>query len=149
MSAPYAITKDGFVSQMAVNYVGHFLITHLLMPQLKAAAREDENARVINVTSCVHEIGTINLDDFNYKNYYRAGMVYTDSKLAQVMFTKHLQSVCEENNWKVQTHAVHPGMVDTEIFNSSILGPLSKYPISRHWFKVSEDFSHYRIIYSI
>lgn len=110
------------------------------MPQLNAAANKNENARVVNVTSCVHEIGTINLDDFEYKNYYRAGMVYTDSKLAQVMFTKHLQKICDENSWRIQTHAAHPGMVNTDIFSASILGPLSNYPICRHWFKVNFNF---------
>lgn len=124
---------------MSVNYVGHFLLTHLLMPQLKAAVNNNnnENARVVNVTSCVHEIGIINLDDFEYKNYYRAGMVYTDSKLAQVMFTRHLQKLCDENSWPIQIHAAHPGMANTDIFSASVLGPLSNYPITRHWFKVT------------
>lgn len=105
------ITKDGFVSQMAVNYFGHFLLTHLLIPQLNEGASEGENSRVVNVGSVVHRVGEIRYDDLEYKNYYRAGMAYADSKLAQVLFTKHMKKVCEENSWKIQFHAAHPGEI--------------------------------------
>lgn len=106
------------------------------MPQLIAGSSEGENSRIVNVASCVHQVGKIQFDDFNYSNYYRAGIVYADSKLAQIMFTKHLTKVCQEKGWKVQVHAAHPGVVKTDIFNKSIMGQLSNYPISRHWFKV-------------
>lgn len=109
LSAPYVITRDGFVSQMAVNYLGHFLLTHLLMPQLIAGSCEGEKSRIINVSSSVHSIGQIRYDDFDCRNYYRAGMAYADSKLAQTMFTKHVKSLCDDNSWKVQVHSVHPG----------------------------------------
>jgi NAD(P)-dependent dehydrogenase (short-subunit alcohol dehydrogenase family) len=110
LSAPHVITKDGFVSQMAVNYFGHFLLSHLLMPLLNAGAGEGENSRIVNVGSVVHRVGEIRYDDLQYKNYYRAGMAYADSKLAQAMFTKHMVNVCEKNSWKVQVHNTHPGM---------------------------------------
>lgn len=65
MATPYHLTEDGFESQFAVNYLGHFLLTHLLMPQLRAAGKQDLNARVINVSSCANIIGNINMDDIN------------------------------------------------------------------------------------
>lgn len=65
MAAPYHLTEDGFESQFAVNYLGHFLLTHLLMPQLKAAGTQDLNARVINVSSCANLVGNINMKDIN------------------------------------------------------------------------------------
>ena len=69
MSVPFALTKDGFEMHMAVNYLGHFLLTHLLLPQLKAGGDDTEgkNARIVNVSSCVHKIGDINYDDFHGK----------------------------------------------------------------------------------
>lgn len=94
---------------MAVNYLGHFLLTHLLMPCLKAGTIEGMNSRVINVSSCVHGIGQIKYEDFHCKNYYRAGMAYSDSKLAQVMFTKQLKKVFDQSGVKVQSHSAHPG----------------------------------------
>ena len=57
MCPPFRETKDGYESQFAVNYLGHFLLTHLLIPQLKAAAKSSKvNSRVVNVTSVVHFI---------------------------------------------------------------------------------------------
>lgn len=65
MAPPYHITEDGYESQFAVNYLGHFLLAHLLMPLLRAAGAQDLNARIINVSSCAHLYGRINFDDIN------------------------------------------------------------------------------------
>lgn len=65
MAAPYWKTEDGFESQFAVNYLGHFLLTHLLMPQLRVAGTQDLHSRVINVSSCANLVGNINMDDIN------------------------------------------------------------------------------------
>jgi NAD(P)-dependent dehydrogenase (short-subunit alcohol dehydrogenase family) len=69
MCTPYKETKDGFESQMAVNYIGHFLLTHLLMPQIIKGSKDNDgkNARIINVSSCVYKAGTIDFDDFSSK----------------------------------------------------------------------------------
>lgn len=67
MCTPYRETKDGFESQMAINYLGHFLLTHLLMPNLIAGSKDNDgkNARVVNVSSCVHKLTDIDYDDFH------------------------------------------------------------------------------------
>lgn len=115
MAVPYQKTKDGFETQMAVNYIGHFLLTHLLMPQLIEGSNNDcKNSRIINVSSCANEGGRIDYDDFHCEKYYHPGMCYSNSKLAQLMFTKNLERICNENKWKIQSHAPHPGIVDTE-----------------------------------
>lgn len=67
MNVPYKKTEDGFESQLAVNYLGHFLLTHLLLPQLKAAGTEGCKSRVVNVSSCVNIYGTINWNDLNFE----------------------------------------------------------------------------------
>jgi NAD(P)-dependent dehydrogenase (short-subunit alcohol dehydrogenase family) len=69
MSTPYCETKDGFESQMAINYIGHFLLTHLLMPLLIAGSKNNDgkNSRIVNVSSCIHRIGEIDYDDFHCK----------------------------------------------------------------------------------
>lgn len=100
--------------QMAVNYIGHFLLSHLLMPQLIAGGNGSKtNSRIVNVSSCAHFAGKINYDDFNNHDYYHAGMAYANSKYAQILFTRTLNELCKENNWKVQINAAHPGVVDT------------------------------------
>lgn len=67
MFTPYQLTKDGFESQFAVNYLGHFLLTHLLMPRLISAGRKDTVARVINLSSTAHSFGWFDLNDLQAK----------------------------------------------------------------------------------
>lgn len=68
MCVPYQLTKDGFESHMAINHLGHFLLTHLLMPQLVAGAQNnDRNVRIVNVSSCVHRQTDIDYEDFHCK----------------------------------------------------------------------------------
>lgn len=69
MATPYKETVDGFESQMAINYLGHFLLSHLLLPQLIAGSKEnnEKNVRIVNVSSCVHRIAEMSYDDFHCK----------------------------------------------------------------------------------
>lgn len=64
-------TKDGFESQFATNYLGHFLLSHLLLPHLKAAGEENLVSRIVNVSSCAHRIaGDFDVEQIN-KRYSR------------------------------------------------------------------------------
>lgn len=65
MAPPYELTVDGFESQLAINYLGHFLLSHLLLPEIKAAGTSGKRSRIVNVSSCVHKLGVINFDDIN------------------------------------------------------------------------------------
>lgn len=134
---PYQKTKDGFETQMAVNYLGHFLLSHLLMPQLIAASNKNDgkNSRIVSVSSCANECGQLNYADFNYEKEFHTGLAYGDSKLAQIVANRHVEKLCRENDWKVQNHFAHPGLVDTEIFLHSIWGSLTW--IRKILFKVS------------
>ena len=69
LGVTYKETKEGFESQMAVNYLGHFLLTHLLMPQLEVGAlnNDGKNVRIVNVSSCVNNLGLIDYEDFQSK----------------------------------------------------------------------------------
>lgn len=84
MMTPYKLTEDGYESQWATNYVGHFLLTHLLMKNLTCEDRKDSCARIVNVASSAHYGGDINFDDFNEKVDYVPEASYAQSKLAQV-----------------------------------------------------------------
>ena len=60
MAVPYAVTADGFESQIGTNHLGHFALTNLLLPKL--------TDRVVTVSSMVHWMGRISLDDLNWKS---------------------------------------------------------------------------------
>ncbi|KAB0804588.1 hypothetical protein PPYR_01558 [Photinus pyralis] len=103
-------TKDGFEMQLGVNHFGHFLLTNLLLDKLKIPA----HSRIINLSSVAHERGTINKLDLNSDKEYDPGTAYSQSKLANILFTKELNNRLKGTN--VTVNSVHPGIVDTELF---------------------------------
>jgi len=119
MNVPYRLTGDGFESQLAVNYLGHFLLTHLFLPQLRAAGTPECKARVVNVSSCVHIYGRINWDDLHYRKSYYPADAYAQSKLAQILFTRHVDAELRQRKDNVCIYAVHPGVVNTALFDTT------------------------------
>lgn len=65
---------------------GHFLLTYLLLDLIKKSAP----ARIVNVSSMAHKWGTINLEDLNSEQAYDKAKAYSQSKLANVLFTRGL-----------------------------------------------------------
>lgn len=121
MFGPYIETRDGYESQFATNYLGHFLLTHLLLPLLEAGGKKEEKSRIVNVSSCAHIVGDINFEDINNRHNYIPGAAYAQSKMAQVLFTKYLDSLFKNEGLPIQTHCVHPGIVNTDLFNDTNL----------------------------
>ncbi|XP_032590882.1 retinol dehydrogenase 12-like [Drosophila grimshawi] len=109
------LTEDGFEMQLGVNHMGHFLLTILLLDLLKKSAP----SRIINVSSLAHTNGEIKVDDLNSEKNYQGGKAYSQSKLANVMFTRELAKRLEGTG--VSVNALHPGMVNTEIAKNFIL----------------------------
>lgn len=115
-------TKEGFEMQFGVNYLGHFLLTHLLLPVLSKAPE----ARIIHVSSLGHFVGKINFGAFRGRKFYLFGLPsYAQSKLANVLFSHDLARRLPKN---VTSNAVHPGFVDSDFFRSI---PRSIYRIWR------------------
>ena len=111
MACPKTKTKDGFEMQFGTNHLGHFLLTNLLMPQLKRAA---PGARIVNVSSMAHMSGRINWDDINYDEAtYDRFTSYAQSKLANILFTKELARKGEGSG--VTAYALHPGVIATDL----------------------------------
>ena len=103
------LTEDGFEMQIGVNHLGHFLLTRLLMPQLKAAGY----ARVINVASMMHRLGKIDFDSFRGEKSYGFMKAYGQSKLANVLFTRELARRYKDDG--IVAFSLHPGAVATNI----------------------------------
>lgn len=110
MVCPYGKTADGFEMQIGVNHMGHFLLTYLLIDLIKRSAP----ARIINVSSMAHSWGTINLDDINSEKGYNKNKAYSQSKLANVLFTRSLAKMLEGTG--VTAHSLHPGVVQTDLW---------------------------------
>ncbi|XP_062848260.1 retinol dehydrogenase 12, like isoform X1 [Trichomycterus rosablanca] len=110
MVCPYGKTADGFEMQIGVNHMGHFLLTHLLLDVIKKSAP----ARIINVSSMAHKWGAINLEDINSEKSYDRTKAYSQSKLANVLFTRSLAKRLEGTG--VTTYALHPGVVQTDLW---------------------------------
>lgn len=63
MMVPQSRTVDGFEEHFGVNYLGHFLLTRLLLDTLVRSGRAGRSARVVTVSSATHYVGTLDLDD--------------------------------------------------------------------------------------
>ena len=103
------VTEDGLETQFAVNHVAYFLLTNLLLDTLKASAP----ARVVNVSSQVHNGASIDFDDLQSKHSYRPTRVYAWTKLANVLFTYELARRLEGGH--VTGSCLHPGTVATNL----------------------------------
>jgi NAD(P)-dependent dehydrogenase (short-subunit alcohol dehydrogenase family) len=111
MVPPYSLSTDGFESQLAANYIGHFALTG----QLLALLEKTPGSRIVSVSSIAHKIGEICFDDINGKNAYNAGRAYSQSKLACLIFALELQRRLEANNYQTLSVAAHPGVSRTNL----------------------------------
>ncbi|XP_049913141.1 retinol dehydrogenase 12-like [Epinephelus moara] len=110
MVCPYGKTADGFEMQIGVNHFGHFLLTYLLIDLIKKSAP----ARIVTVSSMAHSWGSINLEDINSEKSYNKNSAYSQSKLANILFTRSLAKRLEGTG--VTTYSLHPGVVQTELW---------------------------------
>jgi len=102
-------SMDGIEMTFALNHLGYFLLTNLLLDTMKASAP----ARIINVSSGSHEGETINFDHLQGKRMYSGFRAYGQSKLANILFTYELARRLEGTG--VTVNALHPGFVATSI----------------------------------
>ncbi|XP_070771345.1 polyprenol dehydrogenase [Enoplosus armatus] len=116
MLVPESRTEDGFEQHFGVNYLGHFLLTWLLLDTLKDSGKCGYFSRVVNVSSSAHRIGEVRLNDLNSCQSYSAHAAYCHSKLAQLLFSYHLHQELQRGGVPLSSCAVDPGMVDTALY---------------------------------
>lgn len=141
MAVPYSQTVDGFESQLATNHLGHFALTNLLLPRL--------TDRVVTVSSMVHWRGALDLDDLNWDTRrYSAYLAYSQSKVANLLFTSELQRRMDAAAVPLRALASHPGYSKTNLLHTSgrQLGDLLKAATSA--FATDADFGARQTLYA-
>jgi NAD(P)-dependent dehydrogenase (short-subunit alcohol dehydrogenase family) len=108
MAVPQARSADGFELQLATNFLGHFALTGLLLARVRD--------RVVTLSSAVHRMGRINLEDPNFeRRRYQRWAAYGQSKLADLMFAYELQRRLLLAGSPVRSIAAHPGYSSTNL----------------------------------
>ncbi|CAM2929042.1 oxidoreductase [Prescottella defluvii] len=108
MAVPLRRTVDGFEMQIGTNHLGHFALTGLLLDKIRD--------RVVTMSSAMHKIGSIDLDDLNWeRRTYRRWPAYGQSKLANLLFTYELQRKLSASGSNVRALASHPGYASTNL----------------------------------
>ncbi len=106
-------TVDGFEKTMQVNHLAPFLLTNLLLPQLRTGS-----AAIINTSSVAHRLfAKLDIDDLDNRKNFSANRAYGDAKLANVLFTKSLHTKFHDEG--VTSVAFHPGTVQTNFASDS------------------------------
>ena len=114
MTTPKATTKDGFELQFGTNHLGHFALTGLLLDRLL----DVDGARIVTVSSNGHKMGgSIHFDDLQWERRYNRMGAYTQSKLANLLFTYELQRRLAPRG-KTAALAAHPGTSTTELMRN-------------------------------
>ena len=111
VNTSYHETGEGIENTFAVNHLGYFLFTNLLLQKLKG----DNETRIVNVSSAAHSfVKEMQWEDINYKNNFGQGLrSYGQSKLANLLFTRYLAIKLSTDN--ISVNAIHPGGVNTSL----------------------------------
>lgn len=105
------LTVDGFERTFGLNHLNYFLLTYYLLDLLNEA----DAGRIVNVASAAHYGGEIDFDDLQMEKNYASMKAYSNSKLANVLFTSELARRLEASGSKVIVNSLHPGVVKSNI----------------------------------
>ena len=111
MITPHFVTEDGFEGQLAVNYLGHFLLTGLLLP----AITKTPKSRVVSLYSVAANWSGVHFDDIQFEKKYNANKSYSQSKMACLMFGIELNKRLREAGRDTISIAAHPGYSQSEL----------------------------------
>lgn len=105
------VSADGFELTFAIGHLGHFTLTALLFPLLKATP----GARIVTVSSLVHAQGKFDWNDLQMERGYSSQRPYNQTKLANLLFARELHKKLNAAGIKIKSIAVHPGVAQTSI----------------------------------
>jgi NAD(P)-dependent dehydrogenase (short-subunit alcohol dehydrogenase family) len=125
MAIPRRETADGFEMQFGTNHLGHFALTGLFLPLMV----NQPSARVVTVSSNAHKPGSMNFDDIMHERSYRRWKVYSDSKLANLLFAFELQRRLSAVDAALISVAAHPGTAATNLVKPGAEGNIIKQTV--------------------
>lgn len=136
------VTVDGIEQTFAVNHLGYFLLTNLLLDMIEKSAP----ARIVNVASVGHRRADIDFDDLGFeKGGYAIMRAYSRSKLANVLFTRELASRLKGKN--VTVTSLHPGAVATNIWSGAPSWARPILSVVKALFMISPEEGGSRVVY--
>lgn len=122
MDIPLSRSREGLDVQTATNSFGPFLLTNLLLPHI--------TDRVVWVTSQLHRMGHLNLEDLNWESRtYKPMDAYNDSKLHIVLFSLELQRRLNTAGSSVRSVLAHPGIATTTLAAHSSSNAINRLSI--------------------
>jgi NAD(P)-dependent dehydrogenase (short-subunit alcohol dehydrogenase family) len=109
------LTPDGHETTFAINHLAPFLLTNLLLDRLRASAP----ARIVVTSSDAHRGGLLDFDDLELERRWSGVRAYSNSKLANVLFTRALAHRLEKE--EVVANCFHPGLVGTRLVRGGLI----------------------------
>lgn len=125
MAPPFMLSQDNIELQFATNHLGHFLLTNLLLQNLKNTAQAShKEGRIVNVSSLGHRFTYregIRFDKINDKDSYTAILAYGQSKLANILHANELARHFKEEGADITANSLHPGSITTNLLRHQSL----------------------------
>ncbi|KAK7270869.1 hypothetical protein RJT34_26360 [Clitoria ternatea] len=125
-ATPFTLSEDNIELQFATNYLGHFLLTNLLLETMKKTACESKiQGRIVNVSSDGHRFSYgegILFDKINDQSSYQKFRAYGQSKLANVLHANELARLLKEEEVDITANSLHPGAIITNIHKNLVTG---------------------------
>lgn len=105
------VTEDGLEKTFAVNHMAYFVLTNMLLPNLKPGAR------IVSTASDAHRGAKLDFDDLQSAKKYSGFAVYGRSKLCNILFNRELARRIDGS--RVTANCLHPGFVATRFGDES------------------------------
>ena len=135
------LTVDGIEATFAVNHLGGFLLTELLLDRIQESAP----ARVIFTSSSGHYSGTMDLDDLGFEHGYSIMKAYSRSKLANVLTARRLARDLDGTG--VTVTSLHPGAIATNIWSGAPWFARPVLAVLKKWRMESPQVGGSRLVY--
>ncbi|GLJ40517.1 hypothetical protein SUGI_0835720 [Cryptomeria japonica] len=124
MFCPFKLSEDGLEMHFATNHIGHFLLTNLLLDNMKKTAKETQvEGRIVNLSSIAHMLtykDGMRFNRINDQSGYSDKKAYGQSKLANILHAYELSRRLKEEGAHVTVNSVHPGFIMTNLMRYSM-----------------------------